>query len=264
MAVVIRGQMPDEDAQLPIAADWSTFTEIFRGYAEYVFDYCITVLGDENEAAAATTVTFMAAQVLLGRLRDQDRLEAWLYALARRECTSKHPARAEPQPEAFWPSSGRPDQDQAYGDSPAPLPRREPPARPDAAAPEAAAPAADRKRAARRVLSAFSQLSEDDREVLAAFSALSAADREVLDLVYWHGLAPAELPAILGLPAQRAQALLAEAVHRFRLAAEEIAAAAGEQAAGDDRLFAAMPEARMPASVWRRASPAVFYPGPRE
>jgi DNA-directed RNA polymerase specialized sigma24 family protein len=308
-----------EDVQEPVWADWGTFTDIFREYAEYVFEYCISLLSDEREAAGATTVTFITAQALLGCLENQDRLEPWLYALARRECTSKRPARWEKVPDgagsgpvgAGRAQAGKPGtgNSQAANGSAGALGNGAAPGNGAAAGSgaeasngptangaaanggEAAGAAAaglpvrdgeragaessgvdtdelkaitthtsERRIAGRQALSAFSRLPEEDREVLAAFSALSSRDREVLDLVYWHGLSPVELPAILDIPAQRAQTLLASAVRRFRLAAEN-AEVTGEEAEGSgDKLAAAMPVARMPAAVWRRASRAVFDP----
>jgi RNA polymerase sigma factor (sigma-70 family) len=281
MGVQFRGSgVPAENSQEPVWADWSTFTDIFREYAEYVFEYCISLLSDESEAAGATTVTFVSAQALLGHLENHDRLEAWLYALARRECTSKHPARWEKLPEGtgFGPGSGAGAAGTAGAGggagatAAAGLPRRNTERARTAADDDtdelnAISRTSERKMAARQALSAFSRLPEEDREVLAAFSALSPRDREVLDLVYWHGLSAVELPAILDISPQRAQTLLAAAVRRFREAAEDIHAAAGnsdnsgQEAEGSgDKLAATMPVARMPAAVWRRASRAVFDP----
>jgi RNA polymerase sigma factor (sigma-70 family) len=271
-----RGPAPLEHAEEPEWADWSTFTEIFRAYAEYVFDYCVSLLHDEGQAADATIVTFISAQALLGKLRNRNRLEAWLYALARRECTSKHPARNEQAPDsmpASWQGADQPEPLSDRGEAGAQgLPRRHPDRsgvnEDDTDQFDAIPRVTDRRQAARQVLSAFSHLSEGDREVLAAFSALDSGDREVLDLVYWHGISAAELPAILDIAPQRAQTLLAGAVRRFRTVAEEIAAAAdesGKETKGSgDKLYAAMAVARMPAAVWRRTSRAVFDPDLRD
>jgi RNA polymerase sigma factor (sigma-70 family) len=278
-----RSATPDEDAQEPASADWSTFTNIFREYAEYVFEYCVKLLNDEGEAAEATTITFITAAALLGHLGNYGRLEAWLYALARRECTCRHPARSEQVPDGFGFGAGRIGSSRPGGRAAS---GQEQPAIGDIAAAEglsllgadrasigsadeteelsALTGTSERRISSRKALSAFSRLAEEDREVLAAFSALSPRDREVLDLVYWHGLSPVELPAILDIPPQRAQTMLAAAVHRFRAAAESIAVAAeesGQEPKGSgDKLVAAMPVARMPSAVWRRASRAVFDP----
>ncbi len=292
---------PAGGAEEQVSADWSTFTAIFREYAEYVFEYCTSLLSDEREAAGATTVTFITAQALLGYLEEHDRLEAWLYALARRECTSKHPARWEKLPEgaggdgASAGTAQAQPADDGSGAAASPSARNDDRSdhrsdhrsddrddqgsddrgdgRSDAQGRSAVDEDTDqmhaitrgsaRRMAARQALSAFSRLPEEDREVLAAFSALSPRDREVLDLVYWHGLSAVELPAILDIPPQRAQTLLAAAARRFRDAAEDVQAAGepGQEAEGSaDKLAAAMPLARMPAAVWRRASRAAFDP----
>jgi RNA polymerase sigma factor (sigma-70 family) len=284
-----------------LPTDWTTFTDIFRAYAEYIFDYCIGVLGDQAEAAGATTVTFIQAQSLLGRLRDPDRLEAWLYALARRECSSKHPARAETSADAphhaaygtqadeaasgFAPADeadagiAQPDVTAAAGSAmaaegaagsadpgsaPDGGPSRRNLADDDTDEFSVIFPDTERRQSARQVLNAFSALPADDRELLTAFSALPPRDREVLDLVYWHGLRPAELAAILGVSTQRAHTVLNAAVRRFRAAAERIqdtaAATGGEPTRSEDKLLAAMPVARMPRTVWRRTVRAVTDP----
>ncbi len=279
---------PAEASGRRLPTDWSTFTDIFRAYAEYIFDYCIGVLGDQVGAADATTVTFIQAQSLLGRLRDPDRLEAWLYALARRECTTKHPARAEtpagaPHPaadgaQADEPGAGIAQADVAAvvgaatacevasgsadaGEAANGVRSRRDLADDDTDEFNAISPATERRQAARQVLNAFSALPADDRELLTAFSALPPRDREVLDLVYWHGLQPAELPAILGVSAQRAYTVLNAAVRRFRAAAERIQDEAdGEPIRSEDKLLAAMSVARMPGTVWRRTAKAVTDP----
>ncbi len=292
---------PAEAQGRRLPTDWKTFTDIFRAYAEYIFDYCIGVLGDQTEAAGATTVTFIQAHSLLGRLQDPNRLEAWLYALARRECTSKHPARAEtpagaaqhaadgaqaaeeagstfaPAEEAgsvaAWADVTASGAALAYeaatgsadaGDAPNGGRSHRNLADDDTDEFNAISPAEERRQAARQVLNAFSALPADDRELLTAFSALPPRDREILDLVYWHGLRPADLAAILGVSAQRAHTVLNAAVRRFRAAAERIqdtaAAADGEPDRSEDKLLAAMPVARMPNTVWKRTARAATDP----
>jgi DNA-directed RNA polymerase specialized sigma24 family protein len=259
--------VPGQDPQRLVAGgDLASFTDLFRARAAHVFDYCNCLLGDDGEAADATAATFITAHSLLGRLRDPDRVDAWLFALARRECKSKRPARAElggggPPPaqsetERAFPAasaSSRP----AFDRDAVSL------AEADTDELNAIVDAADDKQA-REVLAAFSALPVSDREVLAAFSALRPRDREVLDLVYWHGIRPAELPAILGITAQQAYKLLTAAVKRFRSSAERVHASVVRQgnavpSSGDD-LLAAMPTASLPTSVWYRTARTVFEP----
>lgn len=66
---------------------------MFDAHAAYVYDYCLSLLGNEEEAAGATRVTLVAAFMLGGRMRESDRQRAWLFALARRECLSESPTR---------------------------------------------------------------------------------------------------------------------------------------------------------------------------
>jgi Sigma-70 region 2 len=50
-----------------------------------LYTYCQTLLRDPADAAAAVLDTFVIAAARLDRLRDPDRLRAWLYAVARNE-----------------------------------------------------------------------------------------------------------------------------------------------------------------------------------
>ena len=86
----------------------------------------------------------------------------------------------------------------------------------------------------------------------AELAALPSGEREVLDLVYRHYVSPAELPAILGLPASRAQALLAAAVENFERSEQD-----GELKVTD---VSAIPLATLPSSVWRRTAGVVLDP----
>jgi DNA-directed RNA polymerase specialized sigma24 family protein len=96
-------------------------------------------------------------------------------------------------------------------------------------------------------------LSTADRTVT-AFGALTDGDREVLDLVYRHGIRPADLEAVLGIAAAEAFTRLAAAEQQFmRIAAQapagEVAAAA--QAGLTD--IGSLPLAATPASVARHS-----------
>ncbi|HEY7323754.1 MAG TPA: hypothetical protein VH520_02915 [Streptosporangiaceae bacterium] len=57
--------------------------------------------------------------------------------------------------------------------------------------------------------------SQTDTGVLRAFRALSDRDREILDLVYRHGIRPADLPAVLILPAEEVYRCLITAEAEF-------------------------------------------------
>ena len=56
---------------------------------------------------------------------------------------------------------------------------------------------------------------QTDNGVVRAFRALTARDREILDLVYRHGIRPADLPAVLLVPAEEVYRCLAVAEEEF-------------------------------------------------
>ena len=56
---------------------------------------------------------------------------------------------------------------------------------------------------------------QTDNDVVRAFGALTGRDREILDLVYRHGVRPADLPAVLLVPAEEAYRCLAVAEEEF-------------------------------------------------
>jgi DNA-directed RNA polymerase specialized sigma24 family protein len=217
------------------------FTALFDTYARHVFDYCSSLLGDQAEAAAATRATLIAACLLVERLDSRFRLRAWLLALARTECNSRHPGRAEPLPPGglglFELTSSR----QREGDEIADTGPGE--------------------------LSSDVDAS-DGREapVLAALGALPVLQREVLELVYRHGVRPAELPAILGISPDHAQTLLTDAVRSF----EQAPWFPADTAEGPDKdvdcgqlaveQLGSLPMASLPASLWGRTFWAVFDP----
>src|SRR5271165_1562529 len=189
-AQIGRASAPSWDPQWPDSGARDEFAALFETHAANVFDYCSSLLGYESEAAAATQATLVAAYMFIGRLDSRFRLRAWLLALARSECSSKHPARAEPLPPlglddseltTSWQREGTEITDAGPGKL-----------------------SADGEAAARLKSPA-----------LAALAGLPGPQREALELVYRHGVPPAELPAILGTSEDHAQAELTAAVARF-------------------------------------------------
>jgi hypothetical protein len=83
---------PGQDLQ---AGHVGTLAAIFESHAADLFEYCTALLGDPDEAVGATQATLIMASALIGRLQDRGQLRPWLFALARRECLSADPARAE-------------------------------------------------------------------------------------------------------------------------------------------------------------------------
>jgi RNA polymerase sigma factor (sigma-70 family) len=227
------------------ATDRAAFDAMFRAYADRVFEYCATLLGDEKAAAGATQATFIAAYSLIGRLRNPRRMEAWLYALARRECTSKYPGRTElsaPKPDAAdadrtGAAATVPDTAEA---STIELP--------------ACSDSVSRHQATADALAALAALPERDRGILAAFAQLPERDREIVDLVYWRGFDRYELAHILGVSARRAAALLTVAEKNLGRLTERTLLRAAEPGSEHARSLLAV----MPTTVWRRTVSLVF------
>jgi RNA polymerase sigma factor (sigma-70 family) len=234
-----RASAPGWDPR-PDPESGDAFAALFDAYARNIFDYCSSLLGDQAEAAAATRATLIAACTLVERLDSQFRLRAWLLALARTECNSKHPARAQPLPSdalglsellSAWRREGIEIAHTSHGE-----------------------------------LNSDGQASTMlEAPVRAALSGLPVRQREVLELVYRHGVRPNELPAILGISADDAQTQLTDAVTSFEqfpwfpAASEE-----PDEAVGSPRphiaQLASLPLASLPASLWRRTFKAVFDP----
>lgn len=90
-----------DDAQLVEAAragDRDAFAAIFDRYAPRVLAFCTRLLNEPHTASDATQDTFVTASQRLDQLRDPSALRAWLYAIARNECTRHGRARARAVP----------------------------------------------------------------------------------------------------------------------------------------------------------------------
>ena len=68
------------------AGDLAGLTEAYDRYAESLYGYCHTMLGEPEDAADAVQDTFVIAGARLGGLGDPRKLRPWLYAVARNEC----------------------------------------------------------------------------------------------------------------------------------------------------------------------------------
>lgn len=62
------------------------FATLYDRYAEGIYEFCLMALGDPESAQAALRDTLIAAEAHIHALGDANRLRAWLYALASREC----------------------------------------------------------------------------------------------------------------------------------------------------------------------------------
>ena len=81
------------DAELVASArsgDRSALSEIYDGYADRLYDLCTSVLRDSEAAFDAMVDTFVLAALELYRLRRPDRLEPWLFALARQQLLGRN------------------------------------------------------------------------------------------------------------------------------------------------------------------------------
>ena len=69
-----------------VAGDPGGLAGAYDRYADLLFKYCKTVLGDSADAADAVQDTFIIAASRVSGLRDPERLRPWLYAVAHNEC----------------------------------------------------------------------------------------------------------------------------------------------------------------------------------
>jgi DNA-directed RNA polymerase specialized sigma24 family protein len=204
-------------------SDRSSFVGMFDTHAAHLYDYCLGLLGVETEAISATRVTLIAAYMLGGRMSEQNRLRAWMLALARRECLSESPTRDE-----SWFRAGTPK-------------------------PAQTVTSFNGGSLADAETSQLSRIGFDTEAIRAVRLGPRITPRsdpyvEVLDLVHRHGIALAELPAILDISADEAQALLAAAP---LMTSRNSGAAASRRDPG-------APLASLPGSIWRDTARIVF------
>ncbi len=216
----------------PAVIDRSAFARMFDDHAAHLHDYCLSLLGDESEAAAAARVTLIAAYKLGGRMTEPGRLRAWMFALGRRECLSASPTRREP-----WVAADRRQRARELNDGDG--------------APGSVAEAETREFAriepAEPIRTGFE--AEILRVVRLARPQPSRPSRpddyhEALDLVQRHAIDPAQLPAILDIAAEEAQNLLAAAPGPIQ----------------PDSRDQPEPLVGLPAALWRDTASVVFDP----
>jgi RNA polymerase sigma factor (sigma-70 family) len=83
-----------------VAGDPDGLATAYDRYADPLFTYCATLLGDTAEAADAVQDTFVIAGARLDGLHDPQRLRAWLLAVARGECLRVLRSKRRTQPQA--------------------------------------------------------------------------------------------------------------------------------------------------------------------
>ncbi|MFL6055129.1 MAG: RNA polymerase sigma factor, partial [Actinoallomurus sp.] len=81
--------------------DEEAFATLYDVYAERLYDYCAALLDDEKVAADVVHDTLIDASRRAPRLRERERLRAWLYAAARRRCLLRKRSAGMADDEAF-------------------------------------------------------------------------------------------------------------------------------------------------------------------
>ena len=81
-----------------VAGDPEGLAVAYDRYSGPLFGYCQSLLRQPEDAADAVQDTFVIAASKLDRLRDPERLRAWLFAVARNECLHRLKSRREAPP----------------------------------------------------------------------------------------------------------------------------------------------------------------------
>src|SRR4051812_11864304 len=95
---------PDADRRLVKGlhdGDDDALATLYDVYAERLYDYCVALLDDPKAAADVVHDTFIDAVRRAPRMRDRERLRAWLYAAARRRCLLRKRPAAMGEDESF-------------------------------------------------------------------------------------------------------------------------------------------------------------------
>jgi len=88
--------MRDSDVVASIVAgDPEGLAAVYDRYSGPLFGYCQSLLRQPDDAADAVQDTFVIAASKLDRLRDPERLKAWLFAVARNECLHRLKSRKD-------------------------------------------------------------------------------------------------------------------------------------------------------------------------
>ena len=172
------GGAPGQDgknANAIVALDDTGIAPAFDQHAQVLHAYCLSQLGEPAKAAGAVQDTFIVASSKASGLSQPDRLRAWLFAAARKECHRR--LRADVPSAPLYESA------QAMDDT--------------------------------GQLSAITEQSELRAVVRAALAGLDPADREIAELNLRYGLLDADLAAVLGVPLHQAHALASRASSRF-------------------------------------------------
>lgn len=69
-----------------VSGDRSAFDEIYRRYEEYVYNTCLGILGDPDDARDAMQETFVSVYQSLSKFRYDSKLSTWVYRAAVNKC----------------------------------------------------------------------------------------------------------------------------------------------------------------------------------
>ena len=195
-----------------VAGDPDGLAMAYDRYADPLFTYCRSLLGDTAEAADAVQDTFVIATARLDVLHDPRRLRAWLFAVARGECLragrSTTRTRRAPETRVTGGEGGPGDEGEDAG------------------------------------LAGLRMLFES------AAAGLGPGEREVIELQLRQGLEPAEVATVLGVSRGRAHTVASRAMDQLeaclgvllvgRAGRDECAALGAMLAGWDGRLTATL------------------------
>ncbi|MFI0369369.1 RNA polymerase sigma factor [Actinomadura sp. 1N219] len=212
--------------------DEAALAALYDEYGERVYDYALSMSGDEKVAADIVHDTFIDAGRRAPRMRDHLQLSSWLYGAARRRCIRRGRAK-----NLYW------DRDADFSDIPF-LDRAEP----DDPVPD------------------WPPLDELHGLLRSCLARLAPVEQEVMLLAFRHGLRPTRLGATLGMSPRRAalrvrrsrtdlEAALQKEIHRANRACAAAASAASDGATSGDAAADAPEEARPTAVAVLAARP---------
>ncbi|QKG23535.1 ECF subfamily RNA polymerase sigma-24 subunit [Actinomadura verrucosospora] len=201
--------------------DEAALATLYDEYGERLYDYALSMAGDEKTAAGIVHDTFIDACRRAPRMRDHLHLSSWLYGAARRRCIR----RGRPRHLYF-------DRDAEFSDAPFL----------EHAESLESTGAAD--------TSGWPPSAELHGLLRAALAALDPVDQEAVLLAFRHDLRPARLGAALGMSGRRA------AVRVRRGGAEMEAALAAEVARAVRACAASTESAAVPEEPVEEGRPA--------
>ncbi|WP_192809049.1 RNA polymerase sigma factor, partial [Actinomadura montaniterrae] len=172
--------------------DEAALGTLYDEYGERLYDYALSMTGDEKTAAGIVHDTFIDACRRAPRMRDHLHLSSWLYGAARRRCIRRGRSR-----HLYW------DRDAEFSDTPF------------------------LERADAGDVSGWPPSAELHDLLRTALDALDPVDQEAVLLAFRHDLPPARLGAALGMSGRRAAARVRQggAAMEAALAAEAVRAA---------------------------------------